>query len=254
MWLPGGLVAVMVGLVLGAASPALAAEDLPQTTDELWERLPSYDVAHGRNSDTKYCRRMLKDLKNHPGKFERIPPKVETDRFEDPKLQELLPGCSRKELTFSEEKDPDSGLVLQTVYAGEGFALWPLSYIDESYPKDLTLVWQGPSYFFEEDGHDYLPPERRKGLNKIYGRYGDLDGRNPETCNPRPRYGTGTLAPFDKGDPNIRNMFLVRYQGNHFILDADIGSLEEKYVTLTPLDPKSGKLDLESQDCAFFSP
>ncbi|MFB6260137.1 MAG: hypothetical protein ABEJ96_02105, partial [Thiohalorhabdaceae bacterium] len=180
---------VMLGMVLGSAIPGLAAEDLPQTTDELWQRLPSYEVAPGRNSKTPFCRRMLKDLKEHQNKFKRIPPKVETDSFDAPTLQKLLPGCSRKELTFHQSKDPDSGLVLEGIYADEGFAVWPLSSIDASFPKDVVLVWQGPRYFFEDHENEYRPPHKRKGLKKIYGRYGDLDGRNPETCELRPRYG-----------------------------------------------------------------
>ncbi|WP_155997964.1 hypothetical protein [Thioalkalivibrio sp. ALMg13-2] len=232
------------------------AEAYPETADELWERMPSqtHDLRPGdRITDyrTPFCEQLRADFQERPEKFERIRPDVETDDFDDPALRAMLPGCSRKELTFVQEKTPgmaDTGYARSAYYADEGFALWSLQSIDPDYPEDVVLVWQGPRYVLTDDPlNPYRTPEERRGYERRDADFGRIAGVNPETCEFVPRYSASTRGRSkDLADPPTRDLFIVRYEGELFYFNGAVRYPKDQFLIVRLIYPGTEKY------CSYF--
>lgn len=245
-------------LVLVAPVWACAEDRPPDSPDELWSRIPSYEVnairaGAGGAAEPKFCRAVLEDLQHNLDRFERIPPKLQTATFDDPQLHQMLPGCSRKELTFAKVKDPNrGGAVTEGLYYEENFALWPMSMIDPDYPSNMVFVWRGPKYTFDNDKNEYLTPEERQTLEKNYDMNGSIEGTKISTCDLVPKYSFNSISYYRSENSKIRNLFFVEYKKERFLFEVSLQKNSDPYIRLAYLN-KNGNPIVDSKKYCFFN-
>jgi len=254
-----GRIGAVLPLLLLVPVWASAQQDPPKSADELWSRIPSYELntvkaGAGLNADPKFCRSLFKDLQHDLQKFHRIPPELETKTFDDPRLQEILPGCTRKNLTFYQQRDPNrGGAVTEGIYQEENFALWPMSMIDPNYPSNTVFVWRGPLYSFEDDKDAYLKPAHREGMNKDYWKNGEVDGIKRDTCDIVPKYSFNAMSKYKPSNEKIRNIFFVKYNGEYFSADVSSNPYTDPYITIVAMDENGVRMIDSPKNCFFYN-
>ena len=222
-----------------AATSTAGGESLSFLGDRNLQRSPGFETA--------FCAQFLDDLRKSSTRITIVPPRIESNDFDDPRMRQALEGCEKEELTTFREEVPrhsrwgrtlaDTGRVFRST---DVYALYELQLEDTPvYKKDL-LLYVGPLYIETYD------EQTEQTVNRL--TYGGtfLEFTQPG-CEVVRTLGEGVWP--GRVTTLRRLSEIVHYDGAYYaVLVGSIGGLPGSYIAVKELGG-AGKVN---SVCSFY--